>query len=502
MFSKDQLNQVHADYSANIERYRFYADSYAGGTEYQNGEYLFPYTLESSQEYSQRLRETPLENHCRRTIDSYSSFIYGSNIERTYGSIENNPNLEAFLTDADLDGRSFNAFMREAGKWASVYGCVFIAVDKPQSNAATRAEELGQGIRPYISLLSPENVVDWHYQRAANGHMVMTYLKAIETRTDEYTDFIVYTPETTMRLRVLKDSKNVSVITETPNTIGEIPIVILYNNRSWKHAVGISDIADVADIQRSIYTDYSEINQLVKLSNHPTLVKTQSTEASAGAGAIITMDENLDSGLKPYLLTPSGQNISTLTDTIDRKVVAIEKMTHLDSVSGQKTARSGVAMMIEQKALNSLLADKAGNLALAEEQIWRLWCLWEGTAWDGDVIYPDSFDTRDRTQDLMNLKLAIEIGVTNKDLQKVVQASIARALVEDTDELNALLESINAPDELTHPTTTPETRTAHIQTMIMEGLTDQQMLDIHTEISQADINTAKQQLLNIEGDDG
>jgi len=37
--------------------------------------------------------------------------------------------------------------------------------------------------------------------------------------------------------------------------------------------------------------------------------------------------------------------------------------------------------------------------------------------------------------------------------------------------------------------------------MIMEGLTDQEILDIHSEISQADINTAKQQLLNIEGSD-
>jgi hypothetical protein len=503
MFSKDQLKEVHPDYSANIERYRFYADSYQGGTEYLNGEYLFPYVLETGNEYHQRVKETPLENHCKRTVDSYSSFIFGSNIERDYGSIDNNPNLDSFLADADLDGRSFNAFLREASKWSSVYGCVFISVDKPESNAQTRAEELGQGIRPYISLLSPENVIDWQYQRQANGHMVMTYLKAIEEKTRDYTCYVVYTRESTVRVKTYEDSDTIEFITETPNTIGEIPIVVLYNNRSWKHAVGISDIADVADLNRSIYTDYSEINQLIKLSNHPTLVKTQSTEASAGAGAIITMDENLDSGLKPYLLTPSGTNISTLLDTIDRKVVAIEKMTHLDSVSGQKTARSGVAMMIEQKALNSLLADKAANLALAEEQIWRLWCLWEGTAWDGEVVYPDSFDTRDRTQDLMNLKLAMEIGVSNPELAKVVQAGIARALVEDADSLVDLLDNIYG-DVLTHDTTTPLTRTAHIQEMIMDGLSDQQMLNLHPEITQEDIDSAKQELLdsNNEGDNG
>jgi len=178
-------------------------------------------------------------------------------------------------------------------------------------------------------------------------------------------------------------------------------------------------------------------------------------------------------------------------------------MTHLDSVSGQKTARSGVAMMIEQKALNSLLADKAGNLALAEEQVWRLWCLWEGTAWDGEVVYPNSFDTRDRTQDLMNLKLAVEIGVSNPQLAKVVQAGIARALVEDADALGELLENISG-EVLEHFTTTPQNRSAHIQEMIMEGLTDQQILDLHSEISSSDIDSAKQQLLNLnnEGADG
>ena len=65
-------------------------------------------------------------------------------------TIENNPNQNRFffLKDADLDGRSYNAFMREAGKWASVYGAVWVFVDKPTSNAGTRAEELQQEIRP------------------------------------------------------------------------------------------------------------------------------------------------------------------------------------------------------------------------------------------------------------------------------------------------------------------------------------------------------------------
>jgi uncharacterized protein (DUF433 family) len=48
-----------------------------------------------------------------------------------------------------------------------------------------------------------------------------------------------------------------------------------------------------------------------------------------------------------------------------------------------------------------------------------------------------------------------------------------------------------------HPVTTAQNRTQHIQEMIMEGYTDQQILDKHSEISQADITTAKEALLQV-----
>jgi hypothetical protein len=449
--NKEQLDQVHPDYAANIQRWRLYRDSYMGGLQFRNGEYLFRYQLESAGEYQNRLDETPLENHCRRTVDSYSSFIFGATIERDYGSIANNPNLEPFLKDADMDGRSFRSFLIEAGKWSSVYGSAWIFVDKPATNVNTRADELGQGIRPYVSLVSPENVVDWKYVRQPNGSQVLEYVKVLEEKTKEYYIYKIYTREETMRVKSFKEDDEYYVLETQPNAIGEVPAIVLYNNRSWTPGIGISDICDIADIQRSIYTDYSEITQLIKLSNHPTLVKPSSVDVTAGAGGIINLpDDGFTSDLRPYLLTPSGQNIATIIDTINRKVEAIDKMTHLDSVSGQRSARSGVAMLIEQKALASLLADKASSLQLAEEQIWRLWCQWLGTAWDGEIYYPDSFDTRDRQQDLMNLKIAQEIGVSDPKLKQYMEMAIASAIVDDETALEQINESIMSDKFVPH----------------------------------------------------
>ena len=60
-------------------------------------------------------------------------------------------------------------------------------------------------------------------------------------------------------------------------------------------------LADVADAQRYIYNLASEAEQAIRISSHLTLVKTPSADATAGAGAIVTIQEDMDPQLKPLL---------------------------------------------------------------------------------------------------------------------------------------------------------------------------------------------------------
>ena len=160
--------------------------------------------------------------------------------------------------------------------------------------------------------------------------------------------------------------------------IGEIPAVILYNQKSQKRGIGTSDLQDVAELQKAIYNDYSEIEQLIRLSNHPSLVKTPNVEASAGAGSIIEMPEDLDSNLKPYIIQPSSQSLDGIMTNIQMKVDAINRVTHMGSVRGtEKTINSGIALQTEFELLNARLSEKADYLENAEEQIWKLFAKWQ-----------------------------------------------------------------------------------------------------------------------------
>ena len=189
------LTSKHPLWHANISNWEFYIRSYLGGNDYKNGYYLHRYILETPEEYDQRIRHTPVDNHCKNVVQIYTSFLWRVPPTRDYGSLDGDPQLEAFVNDADLDGRSFDTMMREVQMNASIYGNCWVIIDKPQTNLRTRAEELQQDIRPYMSIYTPENVTNWKYERAENGKFYLTELTIIEDLQVDSATVKIYTPE-------------------------------------------------------------------------------------------------------------------------------------------------------------------------------------------------------------------------------------------------------------------------------------------------------------------
>ena len=395
------------------------------------------------------------------------------------------------MQDADLDGRNYNNFMRDACIMASIFGTAWIVVDKPQTQTTTRAQELEQEIRPYVSLISPINVVDWDYTRRPNGAYELTYVKVFERHISE-TEAVyrIYTPETIDVVVFSKgNTKNpVDVIESTPNALGKVPVVTLYNSRSWQRGIGISDVEDIADQQLKIFNLNSELIQLARIGNHPSLVKTEMVTASAGAGAVITVPENTPEGLKPYLLQPDNANIGGLLDSIERTVDTIDKLAHLGGIrSTASRSQSGVALQSEFQLLQAKLTEKASGLELAEEQIWRLWALWQNNTFDGIIEYSNVYNMRDKTAELEQIKMAKDSEITNARLLKEIDIIIAEILIEDEDTLNEIKQetAVGGEIELDHdPVEGSQDLVAHIRSMINKGLTDSEILELHPEIEE------------------
>lgn len=474
-------------YSSYRGIWEYYLESYMGGEEYRNGGHLIRYQLESEGEYQSRIYQTPLDNHCNSVISVYNSFLFRERPHRELGTLEGQPDVEDFLKDADFDGRSLCAFMKDVSTWSSVFGHCWVMVAKANVGAATRAEEQEQGVRPYVSYLTPLVVLDWEYSRSRTGRYELAYFKYLEESTGGISVIKEWTQDSIITKTV--DSENDAIIEEYSevNQLGKIPAVCVYNQKGIQRGIGVSDIADVADLQKYIYNGTSEIMQSIQMDTHPSLVATPETNVGTGSGALIHMPENIDPGLKPYLLEFTGAGVDKILSAIKQKEEAIDKIANTGAVRATESrTMSGVAMETEFQLLNAKLSEKADNLELAEEQIWKLFAAYTSTSWTGNIDYPGSFNIRDTSSEIEQL-LKAKSAATNPMVFEEIDAKIIDWLgVEDYEMV---------PNQLDHAPTTPANRQEHIQAMIMEGYTDQQILEIHIEISQADIDSAKQALL-------
>jgi len=394
-----------------------------------------------------------------------------------------------------MEGRTWESFMRDVNIMSSVYGHCVVLIDRPETVVGTRAEELEQGIRPYATLYTPENVIDWHWERLPSGHYELQYVKFLEQdrRTNKKSAaYHVRTWTKDMIYLESYDSKNkepLELVESKPNPLGIIPAVWCYANKSPIKGIGVSDIGDIADNQNFLFSLYSEAEQLIRLTNHPTLVKDRETEVSAGAGAIITMSDTVTAETRPFLLQPNGSNLDAILKTIEATIQNIDRQAHLGAIRAVETRQmSGVAMQSEFLLLDAKLCEKAKNLELAEEQIWRMFSMWQGQAWTGSVKYPMAFHIRDKNMDMDILKKVAETAaiITKSDnniTREIVNQKIKELLAKDEDELDAMNQQ-QPMDTLTHaPMTDQNDMVAHMRSMIEQGMTDEQIKELHPEIA-------------------
>ena len=419
-------------YNYNRANWRFLLVSYMGGEDYKRYQLLTRYQLETDSEYGQRLDQTPLHNHCKSVINVYNSFLFQESPERDLGNLDGLPEVEDFMDDADLDGRTLDHFMKEVSTWASVFGHCWIMVAKPDIGATTKADEEAVGVRPYVSILSPLVVIDWRWERLASGKHQLVYVKYVEEINGSVQTIREWTPETITTHEINYDTREELSQMVEPNGLGFIPLICVYSQRSIVRGFGTSDIQDIAKTQQFIYNQLSEVEQAVRLDNHPSLVKTNETQASSGAGSIVAMPENLDPGLKPYLLETNGAQISAIYQAIDHGVNAIDLMANTGSVRATAAKLlSGVAMQTEFQLLNAKLAEKAKNLELAEEQLWEIFAKYQGLGeFTGEIRYQDGYGIQDKQSEYTKLQVA-KASATSPQVLAVIDQKLMQLLCED-----------------------------------------------------------------------
>jgi hypothetical protein len=450
-----ELEEVHRLYRANSAEWEFFRQAYLGGREWEEASLLYKYLNESAPQLRERLKQTPLENHCKSVVHTYSGFMWRNPPKRSLGKIESNPAVLALYEDADKEGASLNEFMKSATLWASVFGCSWIVMDKPASKAVTKADELEGDIRPYLKLYFPVHVLNWKFEETDAGNYELTYLKVRERINDGAADGWVYRIWTRQRVEVWRvEGKSEPVpVRDEVNALGAVPAVVHYNTKPLERGVAVSDLQDVARMQRSMYNDLSELAQMIRGSNHKTLVKNKGDDASTGAGGVIIMHEDTMPEKRPYLLQADAEALLGLLDAMEKKVEMINRMAHLTPVrTFRKIIVSAVAIETEFQILNTLLGEKAAQLEVTENQLFRIFCRWENVDWHTAeivVTYPKRFELRDRKADLDFLEKALKVaeGINSPTLKRELERQVARVVLERDDVLEAVEAELMGTDD-------------------------------------------------------
>lgn len=449
----------HPLYKKYLPRWNKYLASYLGGEDYRLPSLgmLRKYINEElapGNQYGQRLEHTALDNLTKLAVDTYRSFLFRDSPVRTMGTT-NTELIDKFMYNIDFNEMDINDFMKQCNDMAMVYGHVWVLVTKGfMEGVSTLQQEIANDVRPYAKIFTPENVVDWTYVKLPNGSERLSRLVTVESIDAETTRYTEWTPTEIVTYEVLErdNAEPKVVMTELQvNEIGEIPFIMLKANNTYIKDVGMSDIADVCSIQKALFNYFSEAEQGIRISNHPTLVKTHSTDAQAGAGSVIDLEENADPGLNPYLLEPNGTNITSITSMVELHVDAFLRQTHLGAVLAHKTQpMSGVALQTEFQQLNMRLADKAAKLEALEWNMWRLFFAYVGIQipQDFNIEYSKSFDIRDETADIQKYTHALSLPINSDTYKKEIAKQLAKLTIEDGDMLQIVLDEIESGDAM------------------------------------------------------
>ncbi len=461
--TKEELEKKHEDYLSFIDEWLFYSRSYLGGKFYRDGNYLKKHPFESPENYERRKEIAYYYNYCAPIVDIFTSYLSKKQPRRSYGALSGGavpprqPKtlFDAFWWDCDLEETNFEQFMRGAERFASIYGRVSIIVDKPAAVAATKADAIAKGIRPYVALMTPENILDWSYVRLDTGRPVLGMVKIREAK-DTYR---IWTRQGWELWALVENIPKLQKAGE--HNLGVVPLVNLYNKKSPTRMIGVSDLMDLADINKNIYYLCSDAKEIIENTAFPMLALPFEGGTSGGSGGedkevgpanILQFDPEKPNS-KPFWLEAPHTSLKEIREWIQQdaqEMARIAKMGGLRNIQSSRQPWSGVSIEAQERELFAALAEKATNAEQAELDIFRLWARWEGEEFTGNVEYPRDFAIRDFTMALQNAVTAGTANVLSLTFEKERQKKIVDATLPELDEakMEQITKEIDALKEL------------------------------------------------------
>lgn len=457
----DFVVNTHSLYDRYYKNWKLCENSWYGGVEYQDAQYLRAYQVDLntpsetvnmyvtesdgsivakqrakveygySQEatnrgqdpldgsfYLEKLDNTPLYNYVKLIVAEYNAILFRNPPQRV---LPETPEVEQFIYDVDGEGNSVSEFMSLVDMYTTVFGVCHVGCYKP----------IGSDI-PRWRVHKPTDVTNWDYQYDRDGNLKMTRIAIRVEETVEHSVYRVITADTIDTVFVGNDEDymppeiedlvqidDAVYVVSQPNELGYIPIRTFYQSTKIYNNVGSTVIQDVSGIQRSIYGDLAEIYSSITYGSHPTLIVDETTsqlnDGAVGSepGAVITVQSGLtgESNYVYEFASPKLDSIEQIQKLIDSKIEKLSQVAMLRSEELIRSARSGEQIEVYDDKLSAQIRRKATNLENGEAKLWDIWFDWTNQAKPEDfsISYNRHYNKRALENEIQELDAAMQL---------------------------------------------------------------------------------------------
>jgi len=457
--TKADLLKTHKKYQENIRKWKFYIDAYNGDDEFIR-KAIFKNERESVDNHKNRLKEAVCFNYSSAMVDIFNHFLTIKTVHRDMGILEQDRQWQLFMKDCNLDGMSFDDFLIEQQKIASIVGMCGVLIDKPNmgKKKLTGAQEAKLGVYPYVVPFSMPDIFDWGWKRdPSTGRMVLEFVK-LRLSDDS---FSIWTEEY-WQVWTIDEHGGVGK-TEGANPLGEVPFVWFYNIKDiFDPTIGKSDIVGVARIQASIARNMSCGDEILNYAGFPMLRMPKESQDAFYSGevggelgsigdaveydddddlnavvvssrSVLEFDPEHPDAKPDWLETKVLDPIRAILEFVDRKTDEMYRTKHLSGIYNQRDkaqTKSGTALRYEYHQLNSVLLKKARNLTQSELDVVYFFLKWkrkESALVDMSIKRSDEFSIDELSETLDNAIKGVT-AVKSQEFAKVMKKQIVEKL--------------------------------------------------------------------------
>lgn len=378
--------------------YQLFSDAYYGVNGFENGAYLEQHERESNDKYIKRKNICYYANYVKTTIDSHVNPVFKKNAERDLE--KTSAMFDEFLNNADGNGTPIANFMKKAALMSKIHGFALIVVDNHNQAFQTRAEEKAAGVMPYCYIVSPSSIVSYEIEKT--GQLKEITFKEIDPVTNQ-------SYEKTWTKTSWSTNNTEGALMSGEHNLGSVPVVILAS-RLTTDIFPPSEFNQIVKANYNLFNKCSWKDEILRNQTFPVLTypKIGQTDLTIGTDNALTYDGEV-SKFAPSFIAPPSDPANLIMQDIKDIIQEIYRQAALSHVTGVQEQASGISKEWDYETTNTVLADFAGNLEMAEMQIAGLFKLWSKETFEYTASYPRNFGIADIATELDNATKAVEL---------------------------------------------------------------------------------------------